>query len=489
MKYLSIFIIITSIIYSGCTRQLDLSPAGWKASSTFYQNAADAEAAVTGAYSVLHEVYRNEHILTPNAISADDAIPFLTGAADRVAIWNYALVPSNTYTGQIWSSAYRGIQFSNIILARFPAIQMDENKKNQYMGEARFLRALHYFNLVRFYGGVPIVTDEVTTLDGVNVPRSTPEEVYTLIENDLKEAESVLPDSYSGISSGRATKGAAKGLLSKVYLTKAGKDEASPYWAMAAAKAKEVMDSGNYGLWEDYADVFKLQNRGGKESLFEVLFLTDIQGNAFTTGYAPRGAPIVPNNGFGIFRVSKSLFNSYEAADERKAVTFLTSYVHPTTGETVELSVENPDPTRAVSFWKLADPTVKVGLNGGTSWPYMRYSEILLIYAEALNEANNGPDGAAYTALNDVRARAGLDPLDGLTKTSFRDAVLNERRLEFCFEGQRWFDLVRTGRLLEAVKAENSFERQAPIQEFHTHFPIPQREIDANTALVQNNGY
>lgn len=484
--YITLFIAFVS---QSCSNDLEVSPAGWKASNSFYKNAADAEAAVTGAYSVLHEIYRNEHILTPNVISADDGIPFLTGAADRVAIWSYSLVPANTYTGQIWSSAYKGIQYANVVLARVPGIAMDENLKNRYLGEVRFLRALHYFNLVRFYGGVPVVTDEITTLDNVEVARADVSQVYDLIESDLKAAEAVLPAGYTGEDVGRATRGAAMGLLAKVYLTRAGNDAGSPYWAQAAAQAKQVIDLGVYDLWEDYSDVFALRSRGGKESLFEVLFVTNLQGNTFTTGYAPRSAPIVPNNGFGIFRVSKSLFDSYEVDDERKDVTFLTSYVHPTTQETVALSVDNPDPTRAVSFWKLADPTVTTGLNGGTSWPYMRYSELLLIYAEALNEANNGPNTEAYDAINRVRSRAGLASLDGLSKAAFKQAVLQERRVELCFEGHRWFDLVRTGGLENAVIAENSFNRNAQIKSYHNLFPIPQREVDANSALKQNDGY
>ncbi|CAL1516458.1 RagB/SusD family nutrient uptake outer membrane protein [Chitinophaga sp. MM2321] len=488
MRHLFIFIVIT-FLATGCKPDLELAPDGWMASSTFYKNASDAESAVTGAYAMLYDVYRNEHILTPNVIAADDGIPFLTGAADRVALWKYEMVPSNIYTGQIWSTAYRGIQFSNVVIARIPGIDMDETLKKQYVGEARFLRALHYFNLVRFYGGVPIVTAEITTLVGVEAPKAPIADVYDLIEADLKEAEAVLPKSYTGGNVGRATQGAAKGLLAKVYLTRAGNTSGSPYWAQAAAKAKEVIDLSVYDLWDNYADVFALANRGGKESLFEVLFVTDIQGNSFTTGYAPRGAPIVPNNGFGIFRVSKSLFDEYAANDKRKAVTFLTSYVNPANQQTVQLSVDNPDPALAVSFWKLADPTVKVGLNGGTSWPYMRYSELLLIYAEALDESKGAPDTEAYAAINKVRKRAGLGDLSGLSKAAFKDAILEERRLELCFEGHRWFDLVRTGRLLDAVKAENSFSRNAPIKSHQMLFPIPQREVDANHALIQNDGY
>lgn len=486
MRYL---VIIFTLLIISCKPNLDLAPAGWKGTSTFYKNAADAEAAVTGAYGMLYDIYRNEHILTPNVIAADDGIPFLTGSADRIALWKYTMAPSNIYTGQIWSTAYRGIQFANVVIARVPGIGMDETLKKQYVGEAKFLRALHYFNLVRFYGEVPLVTQEITSLDGVMAPRSKLDDVYNQIEADLKDAETVLPKGYTGSNVGRATQGAAKGLLAKVYLTRAGNTANSPYWQQAANKAKEVIDLKVYDLWEDYADVFALKNRCGKESLFEVLFVTDVQGNSFTTGYAPRGAPIVPSNGFGIFRVSKSLFDKYIATDKRKAVTFLTSYVHPTTQQTVQLSVETTDPALAVSFWKLSDPTTKIGSQGGTSWPYMRYSEVLLIYAEALNEAKGAPDGEAYDAINKVRKRAGLDPLKGLSKATFKDAILEERRLEFCFEGQRWFDLVRTGRLETAVKAENSFGRDAPIKSYQVLLPIPQREVDANPALIQNEGY
>lgn len=489
MRTYIIYLIALFAILQGCTASLEVAPRGYLTSGTFYKDETDAKAALIGAYSVLQEVYRNEHILTPNEICADNAVPFLTGGADRVAIWRYGHNTSNIYPGQIWSSAYKGIQYSNVLIDRLPGVPMDEQRKAVFIAEAKFLRALHYFNLVRFFGDLPLVKNETTNLDNVEVPRSPITEVYQFIEADLVEAAAVLPVRHADSDKGRATSAAATALLAKVYLTQAGNTPNSPYWAQAAAKAKEVIDLNIYDLWEDYADVFALANRGGKESIFEVQFITDIQGNGFTTGFAPRGAPIVPNNGFGIFRVTKSLFDSYSTDDERKAVTFLTSYVHPGTGQTVQLSVDDPDPTVAVSFWKLADPTVRVGLNGGTSWPYLRYAELLLIYAEALNEANNGPTAAAYQAINQVRGRAGLGELNGLDKDAFNDAIMLERRLELCFEGHRWFDLVRRDQLIAAVKAENSYERNAPITEHHKRFPIPFREIEANKELEQNTGY
>lgn len=489
MKRFYIFFIFCILPVASCVPNLDLSPLGSQSVTTYYKTAADANAAVISLYGQLRAIYRDEVIVTPNIVSADDGIPFPTGNANRIAIWNYNITTENTFVEQIWSNAYTAIQRSNIVINRVPGTAADENTKRAYLGEAFFLRALHYFNLVRFFGGVPVVTGETTSLDNIEVPRSGVDEVYDLIEADLLEAVNSLPANYTGQNVGRATRGAAIGLLAKVYLTRAGNDPGSSYWKMAADRAKEVIDSGLYGLWEDYDDVFALENRGGKESLFEIMYLNDVAGNNFATGYAPRGSPIVPGSGSGILRVSKDLFERYAADDKRKAVTFLTEYVHPVTGQTVELSIDDPDPARAISFWKLADLTSVTSGGAAKSFPFLRYSDILLIYAEAANHSDNGASEAAYNALNKVRQRAGLEPLSGLTAAEFNEAVLAERRLELCFEGHRWFDLVRTRGLVNAVKSENSFSRNAAIEPFHVLFPIPQREMDANAQLSQNQGY
>lgn len=489
MKTIYLLSVAVVGLVTACQPELNLSPLGTPATSTAYVTPQDATAALTGAYNVLQSVYRDENIVTPSIVATDDGIPFLTGNADRRALWSYNLIPTNTFVQGIWSLAYSGIQRSNLVIARLPGIVMDEALKKRYVAEARFLRALHYFHLVRFFGDVPIVTTETTSLVDVSVSRSKADEAYTLIEADLNEAEAVLPRTYPAGEVGRATQGAAKGLLAKVYLTRAGNTGGSPFWARAAAKAKEVIDLGIYDLWANYADVYDLKNRGGKESIFEVMYVTDLAGNTHTTYWAPRGAPIVPGNGYGTLRVSAGLWNGYSATDKRRDASFLTTYVNSANSQRVDLSVETTDPARAVSFWKLADLSSKVLGGGGKSFPYLRYSDVLLIYAEALSAANGGPGADAYAAINRVRTRAGLGPLSGLSAPQFKDAVLQERRLEFCMEGNRWFDLARTGRLVDAVKAETSFGRNPTIQPYHVLLPIPQRERDANPALTQNPGY
>ncbi len=473
---------LLALVTLACEQQLDLTPVTNLTDVTFFKTADDARAALGACYAALGAPIEQSLDMT----STDDAVPFLTGAADRPLLWRYNLVPTNTIIGA-YAGAYAAINRSNIVISRLPGIPMDETLKNRYVAEAKVLRAIHYFNLVRLYGDVPLVTDETTGLEGLAVPRDAVEEVYAQIEADLQEAETVLPKTYPANESGRMTQGAAKGMLAKVYLTRAGTTPGSPYWAQAAAKAKEVIDLGVHDLYPTFAEAFALTARGGKENIIEVQYLTEVRGHNLGRGFGVRSAPIYPAGGAGIARPTAGLFNAYPGADQRKAVTFLTSYVF--NGVTTNLSISDPDPTKAVAFQKLWDKTAKTNGGEGTSIPILRYADVLLMYAEALNEANNGPTAEAYAALNKVRTRAGLEALADLTYQSFKEAVWLERRLELAFEGSRRFDLVRTGRLLDAVKAETSFNRNPAIQPFHVLLPIPQSDLDANQNLEQNPGY
>src|SRR5690606_36778960 len=234
MKKLFLIAFIISLISTSCIPNLDLSPLASQSVNTYYNTAEDANASIIALYGQLRAMYRDEVIVTPNIVSADDGIPFPTGNANRIALWNYDITPENTFVGQIWSNAFTAIQRSNIAISRIPGTSATEGVKNAYIGEAKFLRALHYFTLVRFFGGVPLVTSETTTLENIEVPRASAEEVYEQIQNDLLEAISFLPAAYTGANVGRATSGAAKGLLGKVFLTRAGSSQNSPYWKMAA---------------------------------------------------------------------------------------------------------------------------------------------------------------------------------------------------------------------------------------------------------------
>jgi uncharacterized protein YceK len=474
-------LLLTACIAAGCGDVLDQYPPTNLTSATYYKTADDAKAAIGACYASIGGTDPFVDLVT-----TDDAIPFLTGSADRPILWRYNITPSNTFITQ-FGGAYAGINRANTVIGRLPSIPMDETLKAQYIAEAKFHRALHYFNLVRLYGDVPLVLTESKSLEGLVVPRESVSNVYAQIEADLKDAESVLPKSYPAADVGRATQGAAKGILAKVYLTRAGTDAGSPYWAQAAAKSKEVIELGVYDLHANFADAFALSARGGKENIFEIQYLTDVKGHGLGRGYGVRSAPIYPGTGSGIARPTESLFKLFVDTDKRKAVTFITSYVY--NGVTTNLSISDPDFTKAVSIQKLWDRTAKTASGEGTSLPILRFSDVLLMYAEATNEANGSPTEDAYAALNRVRTRAGLDPLSGLNYQSFKEAVWLERRLEFVFENVRRYDLLRTGRLLDAVKAEVSFSRNPTIEPFHVLLPIPQQDMDANPALVQNPGY
>lgn len=478
MVYFSWIIALTSC------KKLDLFPVNNLTRNTYYKTPEDAKAAIGAAYAQLSTIYRGGDFMFIDLATTDDGATF-AGIGDRVPLWNYKITPENQFINQ-YNNSYQTIQRSNIVIEHVPLIPLSDALKAQYIAEAKFIRALSYFNLVRLYGGVPLVTTETKSLD-IDVPRASVDEVYALIEQDLKDAEA-LPVSFPAEDQGRATKGAAKGLLAKVYLTRAGTTAGSPYWTLAASKAKEVMDLKIYDLWENYADAFSLANKGGKEFIFEIQSKTDVLGSTMGRLYGVRSLPYAGGAGAGTCRVTPSLFNSYESADTRREVNAPTTYTFG--GTTYTLSATTTDVTRAVPFAKYLDLTSTTGI-GGKSFPYMRYSEILLIYAEALNEANNGPNAEAYDAYKKVHERADLTTplLSTFDYLTFKNAVWLERRLEFPAEIQRRFDLLRTGRLIDAVKSETSFGRVPEIQSFHYLLPIPQAVINSSPSVEQNPDY
>jgi hypothetical protein len=392
---------------------------------------------------------------------------------------NYSIKSTNNYVARIWQGSYLGISRANIVLEKVPSISMDTALKAWILGEARFLRGLYYFNLVRLFGDVPLVTAPVSanlTPDEIYPFRSTVSKVYDLIIEDLTIAADKLPEKYTNPNDkGRATSGAALGMLSKVYLT-------TMEWEKAYSAALQVIESNVYALHPDYAANFKEANKNGIESVFEVQFYRKVTTE--NSQMVISGLPSIPGlfaAGVEIMLPTADLLNSYDTNDYRKSVTFFDQYWQYTF-----------DP----HIWKYWDQVAykpSATSASGADFMVMRYAEILLIYAEALNEAGGGPSAEAYNAINKVRERArngntaALPDLDGLTQDEFRNAVFNERRHEFVNEGQRWYDLVRTGTLIESVKRAKGDHSNPTV--FNNLFPIPQRERDINKNLTQNPGY
>jgi hypothetical protein len=472
-KLLYIFLSIFAI--SSCT-DLNENPASLITTEQFYQSESDALSAVTSVYNAalnnggLTMYNRLFHLAFE--IMSDDAIAGLRVTnADVRTISILAHSTTNDRVDELWRESYVAVNRANIAIARIPQIQMDAALRTRLVNEAKFLRALTYFNMVRLWGDIPLILDEAGSLDkdAIQVSRTPKEEVYKQIIADLTDAES-LPDSYSGADAGRATGGAAKSVLAKVYLTR-------QEWEKAAAISLEVIN-GPYGydLFENFADVFNVATKNGKEHIFSVQCKSNVngQGNRLASSATPVGIAGVA--AAGTDEPHPAVYALFSNTYKRRDVTFFTSLVSPTTGKEVTF------PPR---FFKYFDPA-QIGnpTESAKNIPVIRFAEILLIYAEAVNEAS-GPSEAAYTAINKVRKRAGLTALAGLSKDQFREAVYTERRLELMFEFQRWFDLVRTKRMvseLHKIGKTNAAEK-------HYLHPIPQREIDLNPKLVQNPGW
>jgi starch-binding outer membrane protein, SusD/RagB family len=481
MKNISIIAMLIGLLaISSCTKELETKPH-LIYYDNFYQTQSDALNAVNAVYDVLGQVnmYSN-YLWLIQDIASDDCNARSTLNDPNLHQFNsYDLQPSNNNLSKIWQSSYQGIGRANVVLAQVPKIQMDTLVKERILGEARFLRALFYFNLVRLFGEVPLVTVPVSSDlndDEVYPFKSPVNTIYTQIIEALNQSAGKLPAKYTSPNDkGRATRGAALGLLSKVYLTT--KD-----WENAYQTADKVIKSNDYSLWPDYVSNFKEANKNGKESVFEVQFYKKV--NTENSQMVISGLPAIPglfNAGVEIMLPTDDLLNSFEPGDHRKDVTFFDNYWSYNFGPHIW------------KYWDQDAYTPAATSQSGADFMVMRFSEILLIYAEALNEANGGPTEEAYIAINKVRDRARngdltvLPDLAGLNQEQFREAVLVERRHEFVSEGQRWFDLVRTGKLIESVKRAKG--DLADPTEFNYIFPIPQRELDNNKNLTQNPGY
>jgi len=477
---LTIAFLVTLIAAVSCSKELDKKPHQIYYDN-FYQTEEDAISAVNAAYDVLGYVNQySSYLWLIQDIASDDCNARATLNDPNLHEFNsYNINATNNYLARIWQGSYLGISRANVVLQKVPGIAMDTAMKERILGEARFLRAFNYFNLVRLFGEVPLVTEPVTpdlTDSEIYPPRAPVSAVYKQIIEDLSLASERLPVKYiSTNDKGRATRGAAQGILSKVYLTTGD-------WEKAYQTAFQVIGSDTYSLWADYADNFKEANKNGKESVFEVQFYKKV--NSENSQMVISGLPSIPglfSSGVEIMLPTKDLLDSFEEGDHRVEATFFSEYWSY---------------TFEPHIWKYWDQVAykpAATSASGADFMVMRYSEILLIYAEALSEANGGPTDEAYAAINEVRARARngnsdvLPDISGLGKDEFKAAVLNERRHEFVNEGQRWFDLVRTGTLIESVKRAKG--DAANPTEINNIFPIPQRERDINKNLSQNNGY
>lgn len=506
MKYIYI---VLAIILSGLTActTLEESPESFISPDQFYKTSGDAISAVNSIYFDLSSSNANQPIYNAELntgldfLTDDLAAGPGTPNADARAIANLTYYSTNLRVKEIWMGHYAAINKANIALERIPAITMDEKLKNRLLGEARFLRALYYFNLVRLYGDVPLLLTDQTklTIAELQVARTPKTEVYAQIITDLVESANLFKiGSTSEV--GRATEGAAKSLLSKVYLTQRD-------WANSVKLAEEVINgSYGYALFSDYSQVFLPAYKNGKEHIFSAQFSITAQANSVTSRCIATGIPGLKGAyGDQVAFYTKgddkffSIYKLYSSKDRRKRVSFVTSYVSPTNGKRYGSLNSASIPGDSVPYFnKYWDPNyASTGVSVANS-NILRFAEVLLIHAETENELN-GPTAKAYTSLNKVRNRAGLDNLTiGLTQDQFRDSLYLDRRLELIHEYQRFFDLVRetgsevtgVGPLGKGILLKTlNLVGKTNVAARHYLYPIPQTEIDRNPKLTQNPGW
>ena len=492
-KYIIFLSIFSAAIVSGCQNFLQEAPVDRFVGDNFYKSTADAEAGVYGVYQQLYSIYRR-NILLLNDLPADDH-------KNGIGMPNQFLVDleflrytaENTFVRDNWRQHYTGIQRANTVIANISKMTIPDATKKRLIAEASFLRGLYYFNMVRFYGDVPLSLG-IESIQDALISRTPQAEVYAQIIKDLKTAETDLPKTVDATNQGRATAGAAKILLGKVYLTQKN------FQAAADKLAEVVQNEGqyNYGLHPAFADNWRDATENGKESVFTIELMEApgvvntqmaLEGPKFSV---PGGA--VPGyigcNEADIPTVD--LVNSYEAGDTRKATTFKTDFLSPKTGKIVVSSIP--------LFAKYWQEGLTITNNCSINMHILRYADALLMYAEALDEV--GKTTEATAVLNRVRERAFGDKTHNvadLGKDALREKIYLERRLELSNEGQRWFDLVRTGRFVATMKAHGEKEAQlaeknkttitANVKDYQVLFPIPQVELDINKALVQNPGW
>jgi starch-binding outer membrane protein, SusD/RagB family len=466
----------------GCKpERLDLSPVSPFIPGSPFANEEDAFKSLTGVYSILNrdETFDINFWALGDGCTDDEYAPAASTGGDGSRIGLFSIQPTSVTFSDMWSNYYEGIARANNFLQQINNSGFNLPLQHQFAGEAKFLRALYYFQLVNYFGGVPKITQPLNPNDPAArvLPRSTVNEIYTVIENDLKDASAVLPvrGSMDISTLGRITKGAAQALLAKTYLFTGN-------WGMAALYADSVIGSNEYALNISFRDNFRIETENSKESVFE------IQNNEATGDTWSGGA----GNYFSIYRKpgciggygsvdpSFLLRQLYSSNDKRFKATLTAA------GDVID-SVTISCDGECAKLWTTYVP----GRNDANplNWPLIRYAEVLLIKAEALVELNNNLPEAAVL-INMVRARAGVSSVAVTNQDELRETLRNERHLELALEGWRLFDLRRWGtayylQQLQGSGKENLFEPSR-----HILFPIPQTEIDLSGGMiVQNLGY
>ena len=485
LKYNLIAIALLGFSFSSCSDFLEQNPQTDLSENDFYKTADDILSAVNGAYSSLQEgdIYGNWYVF--GEIPSDNTRNQLSGSVTTQNEFDQFYIDTqNSMIANFWKAAYKVINRTNTILGRIDGIEINTELANRYKLECKFIRALMYFNLVRVYGDVPLVLKEISISESYDILREPKENVYNQIIADLKEAQD-LPVSYSTAEDGRATQGAAKALLANVYMT-------LHKYAEAETILAEIINSGRYSLLENtpgslnidgYKNVFSPVNHNSKEGIFEIQFLKGGygEGSNYANNFAPEnsGTNVVAVGGTGGNNIPEmDIYNAYEEGDLRRDFSMSLGYYD---------NRKNNEWVESRYVCKFMDVPYQNN-DASNNYPVIRYADVILMYAEALNQ--NGKTAEACKYLNMTRRRGfGYQTTETSTvdlqttdKAQFALMVEQERRVELAFENHRWFDLIRTGRAVEVMRSKGF-----SLNETNLICPIPQKQIDVNPKLTQND--
>ncbi|AXP82109.1 SusD family protein [Mariniflexile rhizosphaerae] len=491
--YLRQLIITISIVtlYTSCSDQLNLEPISDIGANEFYQNTEEINLAVVGIYNSMQNMLDKEFVLTE--LRSDNT--YMSPRNSETAnvpyrqVDRFVLTSQNIFVEDYWRACYRTISLANNVITQIDVVE-DQELADKYEAEARFFRAHAYFNLVRLWGGVFIVDKPISGEEAKTIDRSNVQDVYDFLLADLEFASNNLPNTATGQDLGRLTKWAAKTELGKAYLTLGGHSNLTK----AETVLSEVVYDSPFSYLPSYANVFDISNEYNNEILFAVRYQTGSVGLGapFANYFAPIQSDnyVVTGSGDELNVPATSMSNAYPLGDDRKDASMADSWVG-FQGQVNEY--------RYIKKYNSDFGTVD---DAGNDWPVIRFTDAMLLLAEAINESS-GPTADAMDLLNQVHERAGLTAYDAGeigTYFDFKLALELERKLEFAFENQRWFDLLRTGRAVTVMNTQFATEDQyndpnrpqfktEPIQEFQLLLPIPQYEIDLNPSIAQNIGY
>lgn len=486
MKNIFKGLLLCTLALTGCEdKLLNLTPESVLTSSNFYKKSSDVNQAVLGIYNSLQTRRQTDYLLmevpgdnlymsTNTTIAGSNDIDYLAVGSDNALISTF------------WNTTYNGIFRANSVLMNIDTpTDYAATMKDQYIGEAKFMRALFYFDLVRVFGAVPKVTTKISIAEAAGTAKSPVDEIYALIIEDLTDAIAKLPLQAS-IAKGRASKGAAVGLLGKVHVYR--KDYNS-----AKTTLEKLINEFNYSMVTDFSSLWKVATEDNSEVIFTVKYVDGTNGQSLTTSYTLNGGIIgVADRGNETSLPSWELLKKYDSTDTRKAATIKEWWTSPTT--------PNATPIWYPYVAKYAVPhTINAA---GLDIPILRYADIILLYAETLNALGSTSD--ALIQLNKVRARAfgntthNYTAADVATTTAFTEKLFLERQLELAYEHERWFDLVRSGQFMTTMTKEErlyNYATKTPVtatlspKQYMAVYPIPQAQIDLSSALRQTEGY